>query len=75
MTVCSYGCGEARARQHYQRSTKLDCSSSMTVMSCSEILRHHHGTIALDIVHVVKLAKVDGFVIGQAAVEDQNCSL
>ena len=39
------------------------------------ILRHHHRTIALDNVRLVKLAMVDGFAIGQTAVKGswQRC--
>ena len=33
-----------------------------------QILRYHHRTIALDYVHLVKLAMVDGFTLDQTAV-------
>ena len=34
-----------------------------------QILRYHHRTIALDNVHLVKLAMVDGFALDQTAVK------
>ncbi len=33
-----------------------------------QILRYHHRTIALDNMHLVKLAMVDGFALDQTAV-------
>ncbi len=40
-----------------------------------QILRHHHRTIALDNVRLVKPAMVDGFALDQTAVKDslQHC--
>jgi len=35
-----------------------------------QILRYHHRTSALDNMHLVKLAMVDGFALNQTAVKD-----
>ena len=35
----------------------------------ARILRYHHRTIALDNARLVKVAMVDGFAVGQTAVQ------